>query len=139
MIRPATIEGICHEDVDLYWPFVEPWVELAASDTASWSASDWRRKIETQHAQLWLIRLGSVLTGVIISEIYDTAAGKTCALPIVGGSHLKESLPVLDEIEAWAKEQGCTRLQGDGREGWVMALKSIGWRPVSIQIAKEIA
>jgi hypothetical protein len=126
-------------DLDLYWPLVEPWVEAAASDIASWAVSDWRHKVETRHAQLWVVRIGSVPTGVIITEIYDTAAGKTCALPIVGGSHLNESLPVLEEIEAWAKEQGCTRLQGDGREGWIRALKGLGWRPVSIQIAKEIA
>lgn len=135
----ASIEGIQPQDVDFYWPLVEPWVEAAASDIASWSAADWKQKVKTRHAQLWLVRIGSVLTGVIITEIYDTAAGKTCALPIVGGSHLKQSLPVLEEIEAWAKEQGCTRLQGDGRFGFIRALKAIGWQPVSIQIAKELA
>jgi len=134
----ASIDGIHPTDIDLYWPLVEAWVEAAASDVASWSTADWRHKVETGHAQLWLIRLRSALSGVIITEIYDTAAGKTCALPIVGGTHLKQSLPVLADIEAWAREQGCTRLQGDGREGWVRALQSLGWRPVSVQIAKEL-
>lgn len=132
------LEPITHADLDLYWPSVLPWVEAAASDIGSLSASDWHRRIETQHAQLWLVRIGSVLTGVIITEIYDTAAGKTCALPIVGGSHLKASLPVLDEIEWWAREQGCTRLSGHGRFGFVEALKHLGWRPVAVEVAKEL-
>jgi len=133
------LEPITHADLDLYWPSVLPWVEAAASDIGSLSVSDWHRRLETQHAQLWLVRTEEVLTGVIITEIYDTAAGKTCALPIVGGSHLSQSLCVLDEIESWAKEQGCTRLSGFGREGWVKALKHLGWRPVSVEIAKELA
>ena len=132
-IEPIQPAGARH-----HWPVVEQWVEAAASEISSWSADDWLRKIESAHAQLWLIRVGSVYTGVIITEIYDTAAGKTCALPIVGGSHLNASLSVLEEIERWAKEQGCTRLQGDGREGWVRALRCLGWHPVSVQIAKEL-
>jgi hypothetical protein len=126
-------------DLDAYWPIVSSWVGAAASDIASWSADDWKRKVETSHAQLWLVRLGPIVTGVIITEIYDTAAGKTCALPIVGGTHMKESLPVLDAIESWAKSEGCTRLQGDGRKGWVKALQNIGWRPVSVQVEKGIS
>jgi hypothetical protein len=56
-----------------------------------------------------------------------------------GGTHMKESLPVLDAIESWAKSEGCTRLQGDGRKGWVKALQNIGWRPVSVQVEKGIS
>ena len=134
----VSLEPLPPDMLAAYWPAVAGWVRAAASETASWTSSDWYGRIADGHAQLWMIRMGFVPTGVIITEIYDTAAGKTCALPIVGGSHLNESLPVLDVIEDWAKEQGCTRMQGCGREGWVRALKGLGWRPVSVEIAKDL-
>lgn len=136
----ATLEPVLPHDARRLWPQVRGWVEAAASDTASWTADDWLGRVLNGHAQLWLIVIGSDVRGVFITEIYDTAVGKTCALPIVAGEKLGTgALCVLSTIEAWAKEQACTRLQGDGREGWVRALKALGWRPVSVQIEKRIS
>jgi hypothetical protein len=88
---------------------------------------------------MWVVWSGEKMTGVLVTEIYDTARGTTCAIPVVGGGALEDSLDVLDTIEAWAKEQGCVRLRGEGRSGWSRALKPKGWVKLTEQVEKVIA
>jgi hypothetical protein len=90
-------------------------------------------------AQLWLIRDHDQVSGAAITEVYDTIKGLTCAVPVVAAVSMEEAIvPVLDAIERWARAEGCVRLEGFGRQGWVRALKPYGWRPLSVVIEKDI-
>jgi hypothetical protein len=131
--------GVSPEAADRFWPQVMAWVEAAAADTGSWTADDWLGRIKARDAQLWIVWLGGEITGVVITELYNTASGSTCGIPIAGGVRLEESLPVLRVIEDWAREHECVRLESTGRNGWVRALRNEGWRPVSMHIEKRIA
>lgn len=132
------LEGVLAENVDLYWPHIRAWVAASVRDSASaHKAEDIYREIAQRRMQLWVIWAANCrITGVIVTEVYDTAAGMTCALPVAGGEMMQESLPVLKIIEKWAKEQGCVRLRGEGRAGWERALKPLGWRKITTQMEK---
>lgn len=136
----AHLEGVLAENLDLYWPHVEDWIVAALEDTRNtWTVSDVYREIGERKMQLWVIwAVKERPTGVIVSEVYDTCVGMTCALPIVGGEMMSESLDVLETIEKWAKEQGCVRLRGEGRAGWERALKPLGWRKITTQVEKRL-
>lgn len=127
------------EHVSLYWPHVEGWVASSVHDAANpWTANDVLARILDRHMQLWVIWTNGTITGVLVTEVYDTARGMTCAIPVAGGGALNTSLDVLDTIEAWAKEQGCVRLRGEGRSGWSRALKPKGWVKLTEQVEKVI-
>lgn len=88
--------------------------------------------------QLWVIKDGEQVTGAIVTEIYPTAAGLTCALPVVGGVMGDGVMEAMSRIESWAREQGCVRLRGEGRAGWERALKPYGWSKKTTVIEKQL-
>lgn len=136
----AYLEGVLADYLNMYWPHVKGWVAEAVRDSASaHKAEDIYREIAERKMQLWVIwARDDRPTGVIVTEVYDTAAGMTCALPIAGGELMNESLDVLQTIERWAREQGCVRLRGEGRAGWERALKPLGWRKITTQVEKRL-
>ncbi|WP_072389518.1 hypothetical protein [Hyphomicrobium sp. CS1BSMeth3] len=138
-IRPY-LEGVLAENLDLYWPHIRGWIhEALVTNANAHTAADIYREIRDRKMQLWAIwARNDRPTGVLITEVYETAAGRTCAIPIVGAEMMEQSLPVLKIIEKWAREQGCVRLRGEGRAGWERALKPLGWRKITTQVEKRL-
>lgn len=131
--RPAPIS-------DEVWTLSEHWVARAlkrgksVEDAASYLAS-----CQTGKRQLWQLETDGRVSGVIISEVYAHPDGETVALPVTAGIGMAQSLEtVLSTIEFWARDIGAKRLEGNGRFGWTKILKSHGWKPVCVTIAKEL-
>lgn len=132
------LDPIPAERVAANWHFAEPWVRSAVEEAALIETVDsYLARCLAQTAQLWLIRDDCVI-GAAITEVYDSPKGLTCAVPVVAAVGLDEIAPAFDQIEAWAKAEGCVRLEGCGRPGWPRALKSRGWRLLSVVVEKEI-
>ena len=126
-------------DVVSWWALAEPWVRSAVDEFALLeTAESYKARCVERTAQLWLITDGHHTVGCGITEIYDTPKGLTCAVPVAAAVSMEHIGPALEEIEAWAKAEGCVRLQGYGRLGWVRALKPHGWRPRAVEIEKDI-
>jgi hypothetical protein len=125
--------------VDLVWPYLVGFIDAAVKATASvQSVERIREKIDARDMQLWAIRRGSRTVGAVVTEIYDTAAGKTCGVPYLGGTGMVDWLHLLDQIEAWAKANGCVRAESVCRVGWERALKRFGWEKITITVAKAL-
>lgn len=132
------IEGVWHEHLNLYWPVVRDWIDEAVRYAANcWTVDDVLRDLKARKMQLWVVWTDKPVCA-LVTEVYDTAAGTTCAIPIVGGELALECLDLLSVIEQWAKEQGCVRLRGEGRRGWERALKAHGWQPITTQVEKRL-
>lgn len=134
------LEGVRIDNVPLYWPHVDGWIASAIFDFGHcWTLKDVRRDLDRGHAQLWVIWIGSDMAGCLVTQIQDTARGKTCALPVVYCDDMDAAMAtVLEVIEAWAKSLSCTRLQGEGRKGWERALKPMGWKTITTQVEKVL-
>lgn len=132
--RPAPVS-------DADWAASLPWVMKALRRGKSLEdSSAYRAKIDTEDRQLWLIETDGQITGVVITEVYDHPDGKTVALPVTSANSMSSAMDVvLSTIEWWARDIGAKRLEGNGRLGWVRVLKSKGWKPVQVQIAKELS
>lgn len=127
-------------EVEAKWHFAEPWVRSAVDEYALLeTVESYKARCLDRSAQLWLIVDQDQVVGCGITEIYGTPKGLTCAVPVLAavsmGAHL---VPLMDTVEAWARAEGCVRLQGYGRLGWVRALKPHGWRPRAVEIEKDI-
>lgn len=134
------LEPVPSASVGGKWHLAEPWVRSAVDEYALLeTAETYKARCLDRSAQLWLIVDQDQVVGCGITEIYPTNKGMTCAVPVVAAVTMGDALvPVFDVIEAWAREQGCVRLQGYGRMGWVRALKPHGWRPRAVEIEKDI-
>lgn len=127
-------------EIEANWHFAEPWVRSAVDEYALLeTAESYKARCVDRSAQLWLIRDHDQIIGAGITEIYDTPKGLTCAVPVLAAVSFDDVLkPLFDEVEQWARAEGCVRLQGYGRLGWVRALKPYGWRPRAVEIEKDI-
>lgn len=134
------IEGVPADRLELYWPVVRDWIADAVVEAANcWTADDVLRDLRARKMQLWVVWGEAEPVGALVTEIYDTAAGKTCAIPIVGGDGILERLDALAIIEMWAKQAGCVRLRGEGRAGWERSLRPYGWRKLTTVVEKALA
>lgn len=133
------LDPIPAERVAANWHFAEPWVRSAVEEGAlSTTVADWREKCLSQHAQLWLIRDQEQVVGCGITEIFETSKGQTCGIPILAATDFGVLDALFETVEQWARCEGCVRLEGFGRQGWVRALKYVGWRPIATVIEKDI-
>lgn len=121
--------------LETFWPFLGPHVDRARRENhAPVALEQIKAKIAVRDMQLWGLRRGAQTVGAVVTEIY----GETCAVPYVAGVGMAEWLDLISVIEQWARENGCTRLEGNGRDGWARALKRYGWRVVSTTVAKDL-
>jgi len=140
VLHIATLLPVPAPEVEAKWHFAEPWVRSAVDEYALLeTVESYKARCLDRSAQLWLIADQDQVVGCGITEIYPTNKGMTCAIPVVAAVSMGDALvPVFDTIEQWAREQGCVRLQGYGRLGWIKALKPYGWRPRAVEIEKDI-
>lgn len=127
-------------EVEDKWHLAEPWVRSAVDEYALLETADtYKARCLDRSAQLWLIVDHEQVIGAGITEVYGTPAGLTCAVPVLAAASFEDVLmPLFETVEQWAKGEGCVRLQGYGRLGWVRALKPYGWRPRAVEIEKDI-
>lgn len=133
------LEGVSPAHLDLYWPRVERWIASAVHDAGHcWTSEDVRQDLDTARMQLWVIWKDGTMRGCIVTHVFESPRGLTCAMPVVGCDDMAGCIGVLDTIEAWAKSLKCVRLQGEGRAGWERALKPRGWSKITTQVEKVL-
>jgi hypothetical protein len=127
-------------EVESNWHFADAWVRAAVEEGALLETSDsYKARCLDASAQLWLIEDQGQCIGAMVTEVYDTPKGLTCAVPVISAVSFDDALvPLFSELETWARNEGCVRLEGFGRFGWIRALKPHGWRPLAAVIEKDI-
>ena len=125
---------------DETWRLVQGWIARALAECAAIETlADVKGSIQDRRRQLWLVDCHGMTTGVVVTETYATARGETCGVPYAAGHAMAIVIDaVLETIEAWARSEGCTRVEAIGRPGWTRTLKSHGWEPRLVHMAKEI-
>jgi hypothetical protein len=135
----VALEPIIGPLVPTAWRFAEPWVHRACEEGALVETpASYKERCVEESAQLWLIRDGLQIVGACITEVYETPKGLTCAVPVVASESFEHIEPLFAFVEEWARSEGCVRMEGYGRFGWVRALKQFGWRPLAAVIEKDI-
>jgi hypothetical protein len=136
----AELISVPASEVEASWHLAESWVARAVEEGALIETVEgYKARCIDGTAQLWLIRDEIQVFGAMISEVYETARGRTCAAPVVSAVSLDDVLvPLFQEFERYARSHGCSRLEGFGRLGWIRALKPHGWRAVAVVIEKDI-
>jgi hypothetical protein len=75
----------------------------------------------------------------IVTEKFQGADGRTYVNFFLAGGDLDELTDMTPRIEAWAKQQGASRVLVYGRRGWERSfLKRAGYRPKWAILVKDI-
>lgn len=92
--------------------------------------------------RMWLVKDEAgrvILVPITMIETLDATGMKQLVLAECSGSRLAEAMPLLAEIESWAKtEHDVERVRFVGRKGWSNLLIPLGYKLVSVIFEKEL-
>lgn len=98
-----------------------PWIEAALAYTGGTHAlDDVRAAVARGDMQLWPGECCAMVTELV------TYPRLKAVRIFAGGGDMLEMLRMSDAVIRWAAEEGCQRVEGFGRSGWMRALRAMG-------------
>jgi hypothetical protein len=72
---------------------------------------------------LWLPVCGAEIFGACTTQLIKGDGGELiCLILGLGGAGMKQWLHLIEDIEQYARDEGCARMRIEGRRGWQRAL-----------------
>ena len=126
--------------LDIVWPDVEALLAPAIRTAGDkFSAADVKQSVEAGTFVLWLVTDGTKPVAAITTRIIEYPGCRAMALDWIGGRRMKEWLPIVQHtIERFAKDNGCSHLEGYGRKAWGRWLERYNWKPDYIAYKMEL-
>jgi len=121
---PSTVELICVDParVGEFWPHVSSLLKTACCRTGLNAFADIEADIISGRSLLWMAWNGRTVESAAATILINSEAGKVCIITVCGGSDMKRWLPLIGQIEAYARAEDCTRVRIYGRKGWLHVL-----------------
>ncbi|WP_107341601.1 hypothetical protein [Agrobacterium pusense] len=90
--------------------------------------------------QLWLILDDEEFKAFVTSEIKvnEETGRRTLILSELAGDGGLDLVPMIGDIEEWAKDNGISELTPLGREGWRKPLARAGYKPKFVLYSKDL-
>ena len=90
---------------------------------------------------LWVVLDDDKVVAAITSRIVSyPGAHRGMALDWIGGTRMAEWLPMVQRaMSKYARDNGCTHLEGFGRKAWGRWLAKYGWKPEYIAYRMELS
>lgn len=104
--------------------------QALAHGSIAWWPVDIYALLLRRQLQLWVVRCGAETRACGVTRIEDYPRARVCGMLLVAGKEMDSWLHFDKDIEAWAREQGCTAMEGPGRRGWERVAAPLGWQPV---------
>lgn len=120
------------------WPFVGGLAEtIAETSRGKVSAEHIRGFVERGEMQLWLV-LGDrdEALALVVTEIKTFPMAKVCVVHGLAGHERGRWMHHLGDIEGWARELGCTRMEVRGRKGMARVLPD--YKMTSVFLEKDL-
>ena len=115
--------GIEPEYLEKVWAVVHPWLKNVEEYSGG------RLTLETLvdrladgKMQLWVVK-GERPVAAVVTEVTEYPNIKYCLIVLASGGNAKSWVrPVIDELERWAKHNGCNATELLGRRAWLKLL-----------------
>jgi hypothetical protein len=135
---PSTVELVCVEpdQVSELWPHVSPLLKAACCRTKLNAFADIEADILAGRSLLWMAWNGRTVESAAATILINSEIGKVCIITVCGGSDMKRWLPLIEQIEAYARAEGCKRVRIYGRKGWLQLLD--GFEEKHVIMDKEL-
>jgi hypothetical protein len=138
--------GMSAEEMQPYWPDIVRCLETYCAKFPEETVENIIAECAQGKRQLWICTENGRVVLTPITEIVTVNASgkKQLLLAEVGGSKLRKCMPLLAEIEAWAKEQGAETSKLIGRStskatsGWTAHLLPCGYQPTAVVYEKRL-
>ena len=135
--------AVPREAIDIVWGDVSGLLNKAIlTSGGKYHIDDIYENLTKGYYNLWLIvddKDGEKVIAALTTRIIWYPNRKAMAMDWVGGKRMMEWLPKAMEILTdYAKDCGCSHLEGYGRKAWSKVLKKYNWKPEYIAYRMEI-
>ena len=135
--------AVPREAIDIVWGDVSGLLNKAIlTSGGKYHIDDIYENLTKGYYNLWLIvddKDGEKVIAALTTRIIWYPNRKAMAMDWVGGKRMMEWLPKAMEILTdFAKDCGCSHLEGYGRKAWSKVLKKYNWKPEYIAYRMEI-
>lgn len=128
----SSVELICVDPdrVDAIWPHAASLLQSACRRTGLNAFADLEADILSGRSLLWIAWNGEAIEAAAATVLINSETGKVCIITACGGREIDRWLPLIDGIEAYARNEGCARVRIYGRKGWQRVLEGFEQRHV---------
>lgn len=132
-ILPQTLPNV----INAVYPKIDA---ATAHSDGKYIGPDIVRLLISGHMQLWAAveENDGKINGISITEIANFPQRKVGRMLAATGEDAAGWVPLLTEIEAWEKAQGCTLSEIVCRPGWEKVLKPFGYKKTHVLLSKEL-
>jgi hypothetical protein len=133
-----TIELVCVDPQRIHaiWPRVAHLIHGAVKRTNLSHTLDIERDVLAGNGLLWLAWDGRAVKAAATTALINTDAEKACIITACGGDDRRQWLPLLANIERYARDEGCISIRIHGRKGWARVLD--GYRIQHVILRKDL-
>lgn len=126
--------------LDVVWPQVAPMLDKAVKTTyPRYNIESIRAELNKGTLALWLVLDSATPVAAFTTRIADYPKSRGLCMDWIGGGRMAEWLPLAQPLmEQYAKDNGCTHLEGYGRKAWGRWLQKYGWEPEYIAYRMEL-
>lgn len=135
---PSRADLVCVDPKRVHeiWPHVFALLKAACRRTGLNAFADIEGDVLAGRSLLWIARNGRTVEAAAATILINSEIGKVCIITVCGGSGMKRWLPLIEQIEGYAKREGCARVRIYGRKGWGRVLE--GYEEKHIIMDKEL-
>ena len=134
----ASVELICVDPrrIREIWPHAAELIHKAVRRTNLNHARDIEVDVLGGRGLLWLAWNGEAIEAAATTSLIQTDTDKVCILTACGGADMRRWLPLLTQIEDYARNEGCACVRIYGRRGWQRVLD--GYDVTHVILEKEL-
>jgi len=138
-VHSSPVDLVCVDPQRVHeiWPYVSPLLKAACCRTKLNAFADIEADILAGRSLLWITWNGRTVEAAAATILINSEIGKVCIITVCGGSGIKRWLPLIKQIEAYAKREDCTCIRIYGRKGWLRVLD--GYQEKYIIMDKELS
>ena len=135
--------AVPREAIDIVWNDISNMLNKAIQTSGGkYHIDDIYHHLHEGYYNLWLIidnESDKKVIAAITTRIIEYPNRKAMAMDWIGGKRMMEWLPIaMDRLTEFAKDCGCSHLEGYGRKAWSKILKKYNWNPEYIAYRMEI-
>jgi hypothetical protein len=121
--------------IDEMWPHVRDKIRAAVERTELSSFADIESDVLTGMQLVWIAWNGSEIMAAATTQLVKPFH-KVCVLTACSGYDRAQWLPLFEQIEKYAKAEGCVKMRIFGRKGWERVLS--GYRVEHVVLEKQL-
>lgn len=120
------------------WPLVVDMIDAGYAAADELMPPNLREWLSEGRGILWIAERSGRIIAAMTSSLVQKRSGLVCRLVCCSGSEMPSWLQNLDQIEEYAKAEGCVKVIADGRPGWQHVLSGRGYAAVGVSLEKRL-